>query len=110
MDELSSQQSRVTSHEQEQQPQIKLIPLTQGKFAIVDAEDYDRLSQYKWQAEKHKTTFYAKRKSKYKSIKMHREILKPSNGMICDHKNHNGLDNRRCNIRLCTHAQNQHNT
>ena len=40
---------------------------------------------------------------------MHREILDVPAGMICDHKNHNGLDNRRCNLRICTPAQNQYN-
>lgn len=38
-----------------------LIPLTQGKFAIVDAEDYDRLNQYQWYACKCKSTYYAGR-------------------------------------------------
>ena len=42
-------------------------------------------------------------------ISMHRIILDAPEGMYCDHKNHNGLDNRRCNLRLCTNAQNQYN-
>ena len=87
----------------------KLIPLTQGKFAIVDAEDFDQLSQYKWQAKKDKTTFYAVRSEKGTTIKMHRQILNAPKGLCCDHKNHNGLDNRRSNLRLCTNAQNQYN-
>jgi hypothetical protein len=37
---------------------------------------------------------------------MHREILNASDGMECDHINHNGLDNRKVNLRLCTHQQN----
>ena len=41
--------------------QTKRIPLTQEKFAIVDADDYDRLSQYKWYADKNETPFYTVR-------------------------------------------------
>jgi hypothetical protein len=92
-----------------QEPDIRLIPLTQGKFAIVDADDYDWLSQYKWYAVKDSGTFYAGRKSKGRLLLMHREILQPPKDAICDHINHNGLDNRRSNVRVCTRAQNQHN-
>ena len=86
-----------------------LIPLTQGKFAIVDAEDYDWLSQYKWYACKCKNTFYALRKMGRATIVMHRQIMHASKGVLCDHKNHNGLYNRKSNLRLCTNAQNSFN-
>jgi hypothetical protein len=86
-----------------------LIPLTQGKFAIVDAEDYDRLSKYKWCAAKDGETFYAQRGSNGTTILMHREIMHAPKGMICDHIDHNGLYNRKSNLRLCTNAQNQYN-
>ena len=86
-----------------------LIPLTQGKFAIVDAEDYDRINQYQWYACKCKSTFYACRTEGGKTIRMHREIMRAPKGLICDHINHNGLDNHRSNLRLCTHAQNCYN-
>lgn len=89
----------------------RLIPLTQGKFAIVDAEDYDRLSQHKWYAAKAKTgtTFYACRARGRTTVNMHREIMRAPKGMICDHKNHNGLDNHKSNLRLCTSSQNARN-
>ncbi len=86
-----------------------LIPLTQGKFAIVDAEDYDRLNQYQWYACKCKSTFYACRCEGGKTIRMHREIMRAPKELICDHINHNGLNNRKSNLRLCTHAQNCYN-
>jgi len=87
----------------------KLIPLTQGKFAIVDAEDYDWLSQYKWCAAKDRYTFYAHRGSSGTTVTMHRVIMRAPKGVMCDHINHNGLDNRKSNLRLCTNAQNQYN-
>ena len=88
----------------------RLIPLTQSKFAIVDAKDYERLAQYKWYAVKKQGTYYARRNVNGKTILMHREILDVPVGFFCDHKNHNGLDNRRCNLRICTHAQNIQNS
>ena len=87
----------------------RLILLTQGKFAIVDAEDYDRLVRYKWCAAKSRETFYAQRCSNGKIVSMHRVIMGAPKGVMCDHRNHNGLDNRRSNLRLCTSAQNQYN-
>jgi len=86
-----------------------LIPLTQGKFAIVDAEDYDRLSQYKWCAAKDRELFYAHQGSNGTTVSMHREIMHAPKGVICDHTDQNGLDNRKSNLRLCTSAQNQYN-
>ena len=87
-----------------------MIPLTQGKFAIVDAEDYERLSEHKWYAKKVKGgRFYAARNAGGKVIKMHREILDVPPGMVCDHKNHDTLDNRKSNVRICTPAQNNYN-
>lgn len=88
---------------------VRFIPLTQGKFAIVDAEDYDRLSQYQWYASKCKNTFYALRHTGRATIVMHRQIMHAPKGVLCDHKNHNGLDNRKTNLRLCTNAQNSFN-
>lgn len=90
---------------------MKKIPLTHGKFAIVDDEDYEWLNQYKWCAVKIRNTYYAMRAEKGEHIAMHREILGlvKGDGKQTDHRNHNGLDNWRCNMRVCTHSQNQHN-
>ena len=93
---------------------MKQIPLTQGKFALVDNEDYNWLNQWKWGANKGGNTYYAIRNSsgkltKRKTILMHREILKALKEMECDHINHNGLDNRRLNLRLATKSQNAKN-
>jgi len=86
----------------------RLIPLTQGQNAIVDTKDFDWLMRWNWQALWSRTTksFYAHR---WGNHMMHRAILKcgPREG---DHINHNTLDNRRENLRKCTHFQNTRNT
>lgn len=93
---------------------MRVIKLTQGQWAMVDNEDYKELSQYKWYAKKDHNTWYALRAvgslpGKQKTIQMHRTILKPDKGLVVDHINHDGLDNRRFNIRVCTHAENSRN-
>ncbi len=85
------------------------IPLTRGKFAIVDAEDYPRLSQYTWFAEGTDKNCYAVRKENGKSIKMHREIMNAPDHLVVDHIDHNGLNNRKENLRVCTFAENCRN-
>ncbi len=93
-------------------PSYRLIPLTQGKAALVDAADYDWLSQWKWQAS-FRRTFYAARsitrKPLHYTIQMHRLILAAPKGQLVDHINHDTLDNRRCNLRLADYQQNARN-
>jgi hypothetical protein len=92
---------------------MKIIPLTQGKNAIVDDDDYEWLSQWKWHAAKIRNVFYVARKIRVdgvvKTILMHREISKPPTGMQIDHINGDPLDNRRENLRICTNTDNQRN-
>lgn len=92
---------------------MKQIPLTQGKFALVDDEDYEELSAFKWCAQKGRSTFYAMRRSSVvegrKPIAMHREVLKCGPRDKVDHKDANGLNNVRSNLRVATHAQNLRN-
>ena len=83
-----------------------LIPLTRDKVAIVDSCDYLELIKYKWSASKLGNVFYAVRNGEGPNVLMHREILEAPEGSMIDHINHNGLDNRRCNLRLCTRSQN----
>ena len=96
---------------------MRTITLTQGKVTLIDDTDYDWLSQWKWHALKHHSGyFYAVRMTpringKQKSIRMHRQILRlePGDKREGDHKNHNTLDNRRSNLRICTNRQNSMN-
>ena len=85
------------------------IELTQGKLAIVDDEDFESVNQFKWYAIRGKTTYYAQRsiqrKGKRSSIYMHRLILDTPFDMDSHHINGNGLDNRRCNLRVCSRLQ-----
>lgn len=88
------------------------IPLTQGKIAIVDDADYERLRIYHWSCCK---TGYAMRgfreNGKKVYLKMHHAILgKPPRGYVVDHINGNRLDNRRGNLRFVTYQQNSFNT
>lgn len=89
----------------------KQIPLSQGLFATVDNEDFEYLMQWKWYAHKGNKTTYAERMegNPQKVIKMHVQIMNPGNMMKVDHKDLNGLNNQRCNLRVCTHAQNSVN-
>lgn len=88
---------------------MKNIPLTQGKFAIVDDEDYEVLKNIKWSAAFYKCTWYALGYINRKQHLMHRFIIKPSAGFVVDHINGDGLDNRKSNIRVCTQKQNRFN-
>lgn len=93
----------------------KLIPLTQGKFAVVDAEDFEYLNQWKWFYFKppHSNIGYARRTkhsgTKTIGILMHREILGNPKGIKIDHRNRNGLHNWKNNLRPSTHSENMCN-
>jgi hypothetical protein len=94
------------------------IPLTQGKVALVDREDFKELNKYKWFARKDRKTFYAQRNCPRDTegkqhtiwIHMHRAIMQPPKGMVIDHIDGNGLNNTRKNLRICTNSQNRMNT
>lgn len=89
--------------------------MTQPRYAIVDPADYERLKGYKWFVRTGVKSFYAFRHgptqylSKGRYVYMHQEILKVPEGMVADHINHDGMDNRRANLRAATRAQNLRN-
>lgn len=95
---------------------MKEIPLSQGKVALVDDEDYDFLMQWKWSAWRSpggRGIWYAVRNSQKgegvsrRCIRMHRVVasMMGYDGMV-DHHDDDGLNNRRQNLRPCTMAQN----
>jgi len=94
---------------------FRRIPLTKGKFAIVDPPDYEILSKYKWRTCKAPNTFYAERSirkqnGKFSRKLLHRHLMQPPANLVIDHINRNGLDNRRANLRLATISQNAANS
>lgn len=90
------------------------VPLTQGLFALVDDEDLERVSAFKWRViSMNGRPRYAMRTIQQNGAKqtlyMHRWIIDAPTGAYVDHKNGNGFDNRRDNLRLATSAQNATN-
>ncbi len=93
---------------------IGIVPLTLGLSAIIDAEDIELCSQYTWHAAKRRGRFYAatnvRKPDGTKTIAfMHRLLLAPRDGMLTDHRDGDGLNNRRGNLREATNSQNQMN-
>lgn len=92
------------------------IPLYSRKYlnlvALIDDEDNELINQYRWNPLWNGYTYYAHGripgKDSYKRpfIRMHRLIMNTQPGEQTDHINHNGLDNRRSNLRICTRGQN----
>jgi hypothetical protein len=89
------------------------IPLTQGRSAKVDPGDYIWLAQFKWYCHKREYGCYAMRNggggTSGKKVLMHRQIMDTPAGLVCDHINRNGLDNRKANLRNCTKQENNLN-
>jgi len=91
---------------------VKKIKLTQGRYALVDDEDFNWLNQWKWCFDR--SNGYAHRNQwvngKNRKIYMHRIILGNPRGILIkvetDHKNRNKLDNRRKNLRVVTRSEN----
>lgn len=92
---------------------IAYIPLTRGYETIIDVQDLPLVQDYKWLVLIDKRQQYAARtdRSTGKRIQvwMHRIIMGANPGMLVDHIDGNGLNNRRSNLRLATYAQNQYN-
>lgn len=96
--------------------QMKTIPLTQNKVALVDDEDFEWLNQFKWYASKQRNDYIAVRHCRCRFVErrymiyMHRQIMSCPQDKQIDHINHNRLDNQRCNLRICTNAENHRNS
>ena len=94
---------------------MKTIPLTQGFVAQIDDADYERVAQFKWSATRTKSNVYAIRKVRKPtggttSQLLHRYILGVTDRKIdVDHKDHNGLNCQRNNLRKCVRGENDGN-
>lgn len=89
---------------------MRKIPLTQNKFALVDDEDVHLIEDHKWFAHKGSSTYYATtwivENGTRKLLGMHSIVMGYNK---IDHINHNGLDNRKINLRPCISSQNSAN-
>jgi hypothetical protein len=88
---------------------VKRIFLQKGCYALIDDEDATRVGALKWNVRLSGTTAYAVTRSKKIGASqhlMHRMVLGASPAQIVDHINGNGLDNRRCNLRIVSHVEN----
>lgn len=99
----------------------RTIPLTQGKTAIIDDCDYESVVRFKWHTQHGGVTvrrYYAFHNSSMGRVggktrncwvNMQNLIMRPMRGFLVDHIDHDGLNNRRYNLRICTVAQNNRN-
>lgn len=100
---------RTAALPDENDESVRRIPLGKGLFALVDAVDYEEISKHRWYATRRGRQVYAMCRKDGRAIYMHQMVAKPGKGQVVDHKDGNGLNNRRCNLRVCTREQNQAN-
>jgi HNH endonuclease/AP2 domain len=113
---LPTRVTKSRDHKSSASGKLFKVLLTRGQVALVDEADFKRINKYKWRAhwDQQVRSFYAMRttrdiKGNRLWISMHREVTCAPSGTYVDHKNHNSLDNRRDNLRICTNSQNQAN-
>jgi hypothetical protein len=90
------------------------IYLGEGKFTLVDQKDFYQFNNFNWCPRESGQNNYVIRvvsghKNRTKIISLHREIMNPPKGILIDHRNGDGLDNRRDNLRRATNSQNGYN-
>lgn len=90
---------------------MKEIPVSPDKVALVDDDDFERISKFRWYYRKPGYADCSMRESVgvWKNYPMHKIILDIPNGAVVDHINRNGLDNRKQNLRICTCSENNMN-
>ncbi len=85
------------------------IPLTKGHVAIIDAEDLVLVESKIWYAKMYRSKPYAASFVNKADLLLHRFLMNPTEEQDVDHKDGNGLNNRRTNLRCCTPSQNSQN-
>lgn len=91
---------------------VAYIPLTRGKEAVIDAQDAHLVSGFNWYADLNNGIWYAKRTINgplARTVKMHRVLMGDPDGLCVDHRDCDGLNNRRSNLRTATVAENNQN-
>ncbi len=84
---------------------MREIPLTEGKVALVDDEDYEWLSRWRWRLHAKGPGYASRRDRSRGSVLMHRAIMNADKGVVISHRNGNTLDNRRANLYAETRSQ-----
>lgn len=88
---------------------MKTIQLSRGLSTKLDDEDFESFYIFDWYALKGRNNFYAVRSIGRGTKYLHREIMSAPCGYDVDHINHDTLDNRKSNLRICLHAENLRN-
>jgi hypothetical protein len=92
--------------------QVSLI--NSSEVILIDDIDFGKVSPFNWRLKRYKNLAYASAwmevDGRFAYHRIHRLIMNPSKRQGVDHINHDGLDNRRCNLRLCTEAENARNS
>lgn len=89
---------------------VRQVQLTKGKIALVDDKDYGRVMTRRWTAYLNGKNWYCHASIDGKQVPLHRFILNASPGVTIDHRDHDGLNNQRQNLRPCTTQQNLMNS
>lgn len=83
---------------------------------MIDDEDLEAVSRHKWHMvdtkgnnHEYARTSIKQPDGRLRKVRLHRFLMQPPSDMVIDHINGNGLDNRRSNLRICTHSQNTMN-
>lgn len=108
-------QNATTSTAEETINETVQVPISRGYFVTIDREDYERVTQFKWTALPTRWTVYARRNvkgtnGKQHSLYLHRFLMGDPEGLEVDHKDGNGLDNRKANLRIANKSQQACNT
>lgn len=94
-------------------PSISYIALTKNQWSIIDSESLSVVGGMTWYCHGGHGSLYATRSIKVnrecRLYRMHHFLICVPSGMVVDHKNGNSLDNRLCNLRVCTQAENMRN-
>ena len=86
---------------------MKKLKLTNGKYTLIDSEVHKSISAFSWNCSRNGYACRtAKIGNKWTRVYMHRELARTPKGMSTDHINGNRLDNRKKNLRVCTHSEN----